>query len=180
MFIDPQSATSGGGAALALILYAAGSMFVTGPLVVARSVEKSGWVARCERSVQDEIRSRASTQVTPPTMNCDVILGSMDPRVRELMGKFGADAACKAMDLKRQQDELAQQAQARLVQSALEQSGSRCACAVSHLAENKRVAIGLYAGTARLITPAAIRNLNAHLKAALHAPACKLLTEVSE
>ncbi len=101
MFIDPQSATAGGGAALALVLYAAGSMFVTGPLVVARSVEKSGWVLRCEKSVQDEVQSRAGTSAQPPTiMSCDAILGSMDPRVRELMGEIWCRCCLRGDGLK--------------------------------------------------------------------------------
>ncbi len=180
MFIDQQSATAGGGAVFALILYAAGSMFVTGPLVIERTVEKSGWASRCEQTVHEEVRSHAGTQTEPPAMSCDMILGSMDSRMRELMRTFGGDAACNMLDMKRQQAEVLRQAKASRLQSAMGQATSRCDCAISHLTENKRIAIGLYAGSARLITPAAIRNLDSHLNAALHAPACKALATVLE
>ncbi len=180
MFIDQQLATAGGGTVFALILYAAGSMFVTGPLVIERTVEKSGWASRCEQTVHEEVRSHDGTQTKPPAMSCDMILGSMDSRVRDLMRTFGGDAACKMLDMKRQQEEIVRQAKAMRVQSAMGQAASRCDCAISHLTENKRIAVGLYAGSARLITPAVIRNLESHLRASLYAPACKALASMKE
>jgi len=71
-----------------------------------------------------------------------------------------------------QADRLRRKNEERLRQKA-QAAGSACNCAISMLGE-KRIALGLFAGTGRLLTPPMFQNLNVELKTTLHSPQCSI------
>jgi len=162
-----------GGIVIAGLIYAGASMLVTGPTIGERVIEKSNWAPRCERVLQEAIILENPAPVSAPRPDCGSLLGAL----------FGADGAelCGALDglinpivgqIEAQERKLALANQKR-IELAASQSSSRCSCAQVVVLEN-RVPWALYAGSFRLVTPSAVRNLDGQLMSALSSPVCQL------
>lgn len=161
-----------GGAAVALILYAGVSLFVTGPLVGERTIEKSGWTQTCAHHVRHQAERTQPSGLALPKLDCATILGNG-------FGRQGA-AFCELYggglpfaiigEWQRQQGELRQ--------SRIDHAGSsattRCDCAVNTVLEDRRTALAVYAGSFRLITPKPVKTLPSELRLALGAPSCAM------
>ncbi len=175
---DTQGSMIGSGALIAGLIYAGTSMYVTGPLVTQRLVEKSGWLARCERNIKQEIGTSQSMSPALPQIDCGAILRNLDPAMRRLIETFGGGVACQMADAKRRQQEALAEFKRQRLRNIASLAGSRCQCAVSTLTDTKRLSVGLYAGSARLIQPGIIRNLDGELTVALHGAYCAGITKV--
>lgn len=169
---DSQVSGLGGGVVIAGLIYAGASLYVTAPLVTQRIVEKSGWLAQCERSLLSEIETHRSSSSGLPPIDCQSLMRTLDPAMRQMIDAFGGGVACQMIDAKRHQQEAIERLRQQRMQSVADRAGSRCHCAVSSLIETKRLSLGLYAGSARLLEPALIKNLDGELTGALHAPHC--------
>lgn len=156
MLADVLSIPGAGGLAAAALLYGGVSLFVTGPLVGERTIERSGWQAACGRGI---------TQSAPlgfdATTDCSALLGLM----------FGSDgiAFCR-----RHGETLgsARRMINGLASSHPSTSGSACGCAVREVLDSRRSEFTLHAGSMRLMTPRPLRDLDAELRGALASPPC--------
>lgn len=160
-----------GGALLAGAAYAALSIFVTGPLVGERTIDKYGWPARCARqAAMGETEQDAPSSVR--TLECGGVLGLLYGREgKAFCERHGAVLSLPFDALGAMQDRQQAAARARAAEQAAA-SESRCSCAVATVLELRRVDLALYAGTARLVTPLSVRSLDAELARAAGSPAC--------
>lgn len=177
MPVDLNGGVAGSALALSALVYIGASMYVTGPLVMERTIEKSGWVSQCERRLQDDMRRSQVPAPSVPSIDCRSVLGAMGPEMRRMLEVLGGEAACEIIDQKKRQQELVEELKRQRLTAALSHADTRCRCAVSELIERKRLPFALYAGSARIVTPSAVRSLSSELEASLHAPACAAMTD---
>ncbi|WP_306258395.1 hypothetical protein [Pararhizobium sp. IMCC21322] len=153
--------------------YAAFSALVSGQVIGTRVIEKSNWMPRCEQALVLAAKQDAPTFQTPvPTPDCNSIMGMFaGPEGKQLCNIVGPLFQNPlAGQIEKQNQELKDAYNARLKNAAAHASSS-CKCAVNVQLED-RMPWALYAGSARLITPSKIRNLDAELFAALSSPVC--------
>jgi len=172
MSFDTNAPWMGGGLALAVAGYALFSAFITGPELLIREANKAGWQNQCQRIVVTELKqSKPVEEFTPDLDYRDVMRGlfgrDADPflQMMQPLGDIADKAQAHKRNLKRQQE-------ARL-QARAKAAGSSCACAVTAITE-RRVALGLYAGSGRMITPPLFKDLDAELKTSLRSPRCQI------
>lgn len=175
MSIDQNLLNSGGGIVVAGLLYGAASMYVTGPLVMERMAEKSGWLARCEARVKTELRTRKSSTAETPEISCEDILDSLDPQAVQLIRIFGGEIACQMIDAQNRARRSAEKLKSLALDAALSNKGAACSCALSEVSEAKRGSFAIHAGSARTIRPTAVGNLDGALEGALATPQCAAL-----
>lgn len=169
--MDFNNLPIGGMTLVTALVYGAFSLAVTGPLVIDRTIEKSGWIAQCQRSLHEEIRASEDAPALTPQLDCDSIFGMFGREGRRFCGKYGNFNLPVFDQLNDFQRRIQKQREARLDQAA-EASAYRCDCAVSVTEEKNRIPFALYAGSARMITPTAVKNLSSELQTSLHSSAC--------
>lgn len=159
-----------GGALVAGLFYAGASMFITGPLIGDRMIEKMDWAHKCAQHISDEAAQSAQPQV--PKIGCNELLGMWLGREgTQLCGTFDESPLGQAL----QSTENAKRAmQERRLDYAAARAGSRCECAVSLTLENRRLPFAIHAGTARLVTPPSIKLLESELVSSLNSPSCAM------
>ena len=177
MSIETNLFNSGGGIVVAGLIYAGVSMYGTGPVVLERMVHKSGWIERCERSVKSDLQTNRSPPAPTPQIGCDDVFGLMGPDMGRLVKSMGGAAACQVLDAKNAANRQLEQWKEKRLAAATSRARSRCDCAVSYVGETKRGSVGLFAGSARLIRPTVIRNLDGALQSALNTPECVAITK---
>jgi len=171
MMLDNGSSWLSGGLAVSVVGYGLLSAFVIGPSVVLpREAEKLNWAEQCQRIVVSELRQSQPQEEFVPQIDYRGMargwLGRDADPLLQLMQPFTLmiDQANEHKNhVKRLNEE-------RLRQKA-EAAGSRCDCAVSMLGE-QRIAIGLYTGTGRLVTPPLFKNLASELQTSLRSQRC--------
>ncbi|MGH1330687.1 MAG: hypothetical protein ACRBBK_07380 [Paracoccaceae bacterium] len=157
-------------------LYAGVSFAWSGPVVSDREIAKLNWPMVCEAELAAE---RAATATPPPIsavpdLNCNDTLSLL----------FGRDGAALCQDYGsfsipipganalREQEQRVHEAEQRRMALAASRAGSRCDCASAVFQADHRLPLALYAGSARLIAPSQVRNLQSELSRALHSPQC--------
>lgn len=171
---DMSNLPLSGGLLGAATLYAGLSLFVTGPLIGERMVEKFGWANTCAAHVQANAEAQRAEAAPVPRLDCGALLGSF-------LGRDGAKL-CAAygplLDPIGRAQDAAEAAKRSFDRQRLEHAAAgvanRCECASATTLENRRVALALHAGSARLITPPSIRTLRSDLMMSLASPACAL------
>ena len=171
MLMDGNTPLFGGSTILTLIAYGLFSAFVTGPVILERTIIKSSWPQECERLVLAELQASQPAPKNVPRFQCHDFFGGSNSQ---------SHAFCNLMKpveglLEHAYSEakaLRQFHQQRLNTKA-KASKNRCSCAATTLSE-KRLALGLYAGTGRLVTPSLFKNLISELKTALHSKRCQM------
>ena len=168
MLQDMLTLPTTGGALLAGAAYAALSVFVTGPLVAERTIDKSGWPGRCAS------QGLTAAMPEPPQASsrlCGDTLGAVYGKDGEAFCARYGDSLTRAFDLL---GSLPGQYRADTRAKAAEQAaaGSRCLCATQTVLGERQIDFAIYAGTARLVSPLSVRSLDAELTRAFHAPAC--------
>lgn len=160
-----------GGTLMAGALYVGASMFVTGPLVGERVIAKSGWAQTCRSELHADIETRRTPPREMPSLDCRSIAGAFLPQLNELCDYYGNfDFGGLASSVIQAKERAKREMEDRRLARAAAQSGSRCACAAALVSQDSAWAI--HAGSLRLITPPAIKQLNAELLQALHTPRC--------
>ena len=172
MIFDGNNSMLNGGFALTLIVYALFSAFISGPEILARESHKVNWQNQCISIVQAELKSSQSEPEYVPQLDyrsmargwfgqdAEPLLKLMEP-----LGQAMDQAQAQADRVKRLNDER--------LRLKVQAAGSACNCAISILSE-KRIALGLYAATGRLVTPPLFKNLSSELKTALNAHQCAI------
>ncbi|MFD0917251.1 hypothetical protein ACFQ14_12595 [Pseudahrensia aquimaris] len=173
MAIELASPALRGGVVIAFGLYVAASYVVTGQVVGDRMAQKLDWQNQCQlhlaASIIEESESNSSMM---PKMDCGT-LSIFVPNGAEFCARHG-DTIETLTGLKalRQQQQALEARNRRARERAVAQTSSRCTCAVSLTLEKHRLPLAIHAGSARLITPAPVKNLGSELSTSLRAPLC--------
>lgn len=163
-----------GGVLIAGLLYAGASLFISGPVVGERMIAKSDWGRQCKVVLRTELVARAPAPTFTPKLDCNSIFGIFGKQGQALCRVHGNVLKIPFADqLKAIQNQKRALQQKRLALAA-SKTGSRCDCAVSLTLEKRRVPLAIYAGSIRLVTPPAIKNLNSELMTALRSPQCEM------
>lgn len=165
------------GMVLAALGYAAVSVLGTGQVIGERMIAKSGWMETCPAALRAAIDSERPALTPIPSkqkIDCKgAALTLFGPEVMPICGLIEGlplppDPAVEAAKARRRMEE----AQNRRLTRLAAASGSRCGCAVSTLLEKERIAFGIHAGSARLMTPAPVADLTSSLAATLNSAPC--------
>lgn len=176
MFGENGSLPITGSALLMVILYALISLFVTGPLVGERMVEKLDWGAQCARNIRAELEAIEPPILSTPKLGCNEAFGWMFGREgAQFCNRHGNMFSDNPVNRMLESAENAQRAaQQQRMNFAASRAGSRCECAVTTTLESRRIPFALHAGSARLITPSSVRLLESDLVSSLNTPACAM------
>lgn len=174
MFNDGTSLLRGS-TAIGLVAYALVSVIWTGQVVGERLIAKSDWGAQCRASIEREAARAASTPEPeiPDAVKCTALVEWIRPDLAEVCRKHG-DPTWKipfSEELRKIQH-AKRQFEADRMSAAVDGAPNRCDCAVAVVLEEDRIAYGLHAGTARLVTPHKVSAREARLTTALHSPHC--------
>lgn len=171
---DMSNLPLSGGLLGAAALYAGVSLFVTGPLVGERMAEKMDWAGTCAAHVRAAAEAQHAPAAPAPRLDCGALLGGF-------LGRDGAKlcaAYAPLLDPIGRAQDAAEAAKRSFDRQRLEHAAAgtttRCDCASATTLENRRVALALHAGSARLVTPPSIRSLRSDLLTSLASPACAL------
>jgi len=177
MFGDGNNLPVGGSILLAAVAYAAISAFVTGPLVAERTIERGGWQAQCRADLKDHLLAEESASAPAPDIfprfDCDSLLGLFGAEGRQICRRYGnPNFRLPGMDQVEARQKQMREIRRRRLDVAISNVASRCDCAAALTLETRRIPFAIYAGSARLITPAPVKNLSNELKASLRSPLC--------
>lgn len=175
MFQDAGNLPIAGGALVAAILYAGVSIFVTGPLVGERTIMKSDWPRICQSEIRAELELSQPISPALPRMDCNSIMGGFFGRDGQAWcnaygGSFQMPFAGTLEAIEGQKRDL----QNRRLELAASRTATRCDCAASAVLETERTSFALYAGSLRLVSPPAVKNLSSGLRSALSLPHCAM------
>lgn len=171
MFEQNTSLPISGGVILSALVYTGTCLFGLGPLLGERTIKKSSWIESCKTGLQKQIEAKRTPRKVIPKTDCRSMVGWLMPELSQLCTQYGnPDLAGPFGGLQEQQERLRKQAEDKRLSAIAAQSGSRCQCAASIVAQD--YAWALHAGSLRLITPPQIQNLNAELNRALYSPHC--------
>lgn len=163
----------GAGLFLTGAAYVAFATLVSGQVIGQRTMEKSDWIPRCEQALVLATKQNAPNLQTPvPTPDCNSIIGIFaGPDGQQLCNIMEPLFQNPLADQIAEQNQKLKDAHNRRVEDTAERAVSQCTCAMNVQLED-RMPWALYAGSARLITPSKIRNLDAELFDALSSPVC--------
>jgi len=171
MFENGNGLPISGGVVIAGVIYAGVSMFLTGPVIGERTISRSGWEQQCKAALKAEIVAQAPAPTFTPRLNCNAVMGLFGSQGQALCRQYGE----RLLPFTNQLQELQDRKKAfreRRMSLAISKSKNRCECAAALTLEQKRVPLALYAGSIRLVTPPAIKNLKSELITALRSPRC--------
>jgi len=171
MFENGNSLPVSGGIIVAGLIYAGVSMFVTGPVIGERTIARSNWNQQCKAVLKSEIVAQAPAPTFTPRLNCNAILGLFGGQGQALCRQYG-DRLLPFTNQLQELQSRKQTFQQRRMSLAISQSKNRCDCAAALTLEQKRVPLAIYAGSIRLVSPPAIKNLKSELITALRSPRC--------
>ena len=146
------------------------SALVTGPAIIGRENEKSGWHALCQSGLLAEITA-ASRPDRPVQHAPDLgaLLCSAYPELGQYCQLIPDPTA-----LAREAERKFQEAEARRVERAASGTADSCSCAEQVFVEEQRLSIALYAASGRLIVPPAVASRDAGLSRALRSSSCAM------
>ncbi len=171
--IDFGNTPVGGGLILGLIGYATISAFIIGPLVGERTIEKSDWPQQCKAIIQTQLEADRPAPEFTPRLDCNSILGMLGAEGQQICSQYGnPEFILPMLDQLREFQQRKNSLQEKRLSLAVSQANSRCDCATSLTLEQRRIPLAIYAGTARIVTPPSIKNINSELVSALQSPRC--------
>lgn len=168
MPLDLQSPASGGSVTAWAAIYAALSLYVTGPLVGERTIDRLGWMDNCSRALTQRATPTEPSQNMPP-LNCQGVLGWMGDQARAFCQHYGNPTL---PDIRGLTLESSHRSDAERWLGLRDENSSKCQCAANVTLSRERVAFALYAGSARLISPAPVRTLSQELETSLNSAVC--------
>lgn len=171
MFDNSNQLPISGSILLSGLLYIGASIFILGPIVAERTIEKSDWNTQCKTALKTKIEASRKPRKFIPRTDCSSTLGLIMPELARLCKQYGdPDLGGFVTKQLRQQERLRQEAEERRLALAASQSSSQCSCAASLVAQDRIWAI--HAGSLRIITPHQVNNLTAELSRALNSSHC--------
>ncbi len=176
MSIDTSNMPISGGVILGVGLYAVVSAFGTGPFVNDRELEKMNWPAICKANLQAEISARREPSPVSviPDLDCQSTFGLLFGQDgQDLCRNYGNfEIPIPGANALREQERRAREAEDRRIERAASQAGSRCECASAVYQAEQIIPLAIYSGSARMIIPPQIRNIQSELTRALRSPQC--------
>lgn len=148
--------------------YAVISSEITGPEMVRREIENTGWHETCQSQLAADLQaSRRPDTVVPQVPDLGGMLCGVYPELGELCQLIPDPMAAAR----------AAQEQARALENAkLARATSgladTCSCAEQVFTEQQRWAVALYAASGRLLEPTVLGNRELGLSQALRSPFC--------
>ncbi len=171
MSFDTTSLPISGSVILAGLVYVGACVFVTGPLVATRTIDKSDWNQSCPIAITRAIEAQRTPEKIIPNTDCKSLLGGFMPELGQLCQQYGnPDFGGGTTQTLRRQEALRREAEENRLAAMAANSTSRCDCAASLVAEDRSWAI--HAGSFRLITPPAVAHMRAELVGAMQTPLC--------
>jgi len=164
----------GGSALVAGLLYAGASMFITGPLIGERMVERSNWSTSCHTAIADaaERENPSQPQVTVPL--CELTFGLLGRDGQAYCDRYGRSMNSAVNGPLSHIHEQRERVRREGLERSTANSESRCGCAAAVALEDNRVAFALHAGSLRLITPPSIKRLETTLQVSLGSGYCRM------
>jgi hypothetical protein len=161
---------------LAVLLYS-GASFIAGQFVGDRTIDKSGWIARCETAIKESVQSQIATkredEALVPDTDCQSLIGRWHPDLNRLCGEFGnPDFGGFDARVAREAERRARELEHRQLEAAAAGAGSQCECAAAVYRRENMIGLAVYAGSARLFTAPQISNMRSGLQDALGNPLC--------
>lgn len=156
-------------------VYAVFSSEVSGPEIIDRELERDGWYKTCETELRADISTwRGPEPLQTPKLDCEttfgVVYGDQGKAFCDKYGNF--KIPIPGMNVLEEQQRRAREAEERRIARAAAGTGSTCTCAQEVFTASERVAVALYAASARTITTTALKNRDAGLSRALRSPDC--------
>jgi hypothetical protein len=146
------------------------SALVTGPAIISRENEKSGWHALCQSKLITEIAAAARPdQLIPQVPDVGGILCDAYPELGQLC-QLIPDPNAVAREAELELREMEEQR----IQRAASGTADSCSCAEQVFVEEQRLSIAIYAASGRLITPPSVAERDAGLSRALRSSSCAL------
>lgn len=174
MFHEPGGMPIAGGVMFAGLLYAGASMFITGPVIGERTIEKSGWPATCASQIRANVEAdKPAPPIRLPNL-CGLIFGIYGRDGAAYCDMHGHHFDNPANKILGGIEEQKRKVHERRLAHAASKAGSRCECAVTTTLEAQRVPLALYAGSLRLVTPPSVKALSSELTTALNSPRCAM------
>lgn len=174
MPIDTTGIPVSGSIVVTGLIYAAFSWGVFGELIGQRTIERAGWLARCEQAVVEQVRNnRPDLQYSVPTPDCETIMGTFAGQegkaLCDVVGGLFKNPLAGQIEA---QNQRLIDAHRDRVEHAASQAKSQCVCAIN-VALETRTPWALYAGSLRLIKPSPVANVEAELSSALSSDLCR-------
>lgn len=162
-----------GGVLLAGVIYIGVSLFVTGPMVATRTIEKSDWKHVCNDGITSAIEAQRTPLKVIPRTDCRSLLGGFMPELGNLCDQYGnPDFGGSTAQVLREQERRRVEAEENRLAALASKSESACGCAASIVAQDRGWA--LHAGTFRIVTPPSVKHLDSELHGALQSSHCAL------
>lgn len=174
MFQDSGGLPLGGTVLLAFIIYALVSGFVTGPLVGERMAAKANWPNMCQSHIRTVEERKRPPVAKMPDIGCNDIMGMFGRGGHDWCSAYGRNMQIPLGGVLKQFEQQQERVRQEIIDQVTTEATSRCSCAVSKTIGSQRVALGIHAGSLRLITPAPVQNYSATLKASLNTPLCAM------
>ena len=148
--------------------YAVFSSVVSGPLMIDRELENSGWHAMCQSELAADLEaSRGPETPIPQVPDLGGMLCGVYPELGELCQLIpDPTAAARAA-----QEQARALEDARLARAAAGLADA-CSCAEQVFTDQQRWAVALYAASGRLLEPPVLANREVGLSQALRSPFC--------
>lgn len=164
-----------GGIGLAILAYAGVMAFIAGPEIGRRTIEAQNWPQICKRTIIRQSQPETPSGSNLPRINlCRTFFGLYGQQGQDYCDvheNFWNGPFDQVLNLAEQKKRAAHKWR---MDRATEDSTEKCQCAQSLTLERKRLDFALYAGSARIITPPSIQNLQSELKSALSSPRCMM------
>ena len=173
MSLDTTNLPISGGVLVAAALYVGASIFVTGPLIATRTIDRSDWGRSCHANIHSTIAAQKTPAKVIPRTDCQSLIGGFMPELGRLCQQYGnPDFGGGTSAMMREQERRRQEVEAKRLQALAASSASRCDCAASVFAQDRSWAV--HAGSFRLVSPPAVKHMKAELQAALQSPLCRI------
>ncbi|MEM8497843.1 MAG: hypothetical protein AAF542_07445 [Pseudomonadota bacterium] len=169
---DTNNLPISGGLVIAGALYIGLSVFVLGPVVATRTIEKSDWQETCQSALVAEVEATRKAPKMIPRMDCQSLVGGFMPSLSQLCNQYGnPDFGGGTTALLQAQEKARRAMEDKRLALAKSKSANSCACAAALTAQDTAWAI--HAGSLRLMTPPPVAQLTGTLTTALQSPHCK-------
>lgn len=160
---------------ISALVYSLVMAFIIGPEIGKRTIEARHWSKICPTTIARKAEAEAGPVNQIPQFDVCMMMfglyGDDGEQYCRMHGDFWNGPANKLLDGVNQKN---RQLQEWRIDRATVDSQDRCSCASNLTLEKNRVSFAIYAGTARMVTPPSIDNLQSELKSSLSSSRCAM------
>lgn len=163
------------GIGLALLGYAAFNYFGLGGEIGGRTIEASNWSQTCESTIVETARAQTPPRRQTPRVDvCRLVFGHQGRRGEEYCNRHGGFWNSPLTNVTEGLEAQARALEHHRIEQATANAADRCACAASQVLADEKLSFAIYSGSARILTPQPIQNLQTELRVALSSPYCAM------